>query len=322
MTHRKITVSLIAVATGASLILGVLPVAAADIDTNAAGMVNSSAGGVSVGASANVDASVSSNSNNSDSASNTNSNGDVRNRGGDGKNIELRRDLASTSSSTRAANQVNRIDDRSAAQIDARIKTLTKLNARVQAMAKLSATEKSNVSSEVSTTIADLTSLKAKIGVDTDATSMRADEKTIMTTFRVYALLVPQGYIEAAVDRIQTMDTMLTTIGTKLQTRITAAQAAGKDTASIQANLTEFNAKVSDSGVQATAALNLVVNLKADNGDAAVAKANQAALVAARAAIKTAVADLDTARKDAKTIIAALKGFNLDVSASSTTTVR
>lgn len=224
--------------------------------------------------------------------------------------------------STTAANQAARLTKiitRSDKEITARITALNNLSSRIQAMKNVSATEKNSVSNEVQTNIAGLTTLKVKIDADTDVVTATADEKSVFGTFRIYALVVPQGYIESSVDRIDTISGMMTTIAGKLQARITEAQSAGKDVTALNTALGDLNARVADAKVQAQTAQSGVANLVPDNGNTTQAASNHTALVAARANIKTATSDFQTARKDANTIAQALKAFHLPATASSTT---
>lgn len=222
-----------------------------------------------------------------------------------------------------ATARLAKIISRSDAAIGARIDALNKLNARVQAMKNVSDSEKASVSNEISTNISGLTSLKAKIDADTDATTALNDEKMITGNYRIYALIMPQWSILAAADRVDTIASMMTTVGTKLQTRISADQSAGKDIASLQASLTDYNAKIADAETQATNAKNGISSLTPDNGDKTLLASNTAALKAARADIKTASADLVAARKDAKDIVQGLKALNpkASVNASSSATI-
>jgi hypothetical protein len=212
----------------------------------------------------------------------------------------------STTAQLTSSDKLSKIITRSDTAITARLTALNNLSTRLSQAKNLSATEKATFSTEVQTNITGLTSLKAKIDADTDVTTAQADAKTITGSYRIYALIIPQGYIEASADRIDTVSTMLNTISAKLQTRITADQTAGKNVASLQASLADLNAKVADAQTQAQNAQNGVSALVPDQGNATQLASNTAALKASRADTKTGTSDLKTARQDAKTIIAGL----------------
>ena len=174
-------------------------------------------------------------------------------------------------------------------------------------MANVSDSEKSAIATQVQTQISNLTTLKAKIDADTDVATARADEKMITGNYRIYALIIPQGYIVASSDRISTLVSLMTSLQAKLQTRVTALSTSGKDTTALQAALTDITAKTNDATTQAQAAQTKVSLLAPDEGNVSVAASNKAALLAARADIKVAMTDLQAARKDISTITSGLK---------------
>lgn len=226
---------------------------------------------------------------------------------------------ASTSASgANAAARLQKAITAANGDIAARITALNNLNARVQAMAKESAAEKASIASNVQTNISGLQSLQAKINADTTVADATADAKTIFTTFRIYALVMPQGYILAAADRVTVITALMQSLGAKIQARIAADQSAGKDVSSIAAAFADMNAKIADANAQAAAAQSAVANLQPDQGNATVAASNKTVLVAARADIKAATADLKAARQDIATILKGLKTIGGSASASTT----
>ncbi len=214
-----------------------------------------------------------------------------------------------------------KIISRSNVAIDARVDALNKLNARIQQMKNVSVTFKSNISSQIQTNILGLTTLKTKIDADTDVTIALTDEKSILGSFRIYALVIPQGYILASADRVDTVVSLMSDLGAKLQLRITAGQTAGKDVSKLQASLNDFNSKTADAKVQSNTAVTTIASLSPDQGDKIKQDANTTALKAARSNIKTATQDLRAAHEEVKTIIKGLKDLNLSVDASSSARV-
>jgi hypothetical protein len=192
------------------------------------------------------------------------------------------------------------------AAIADRLTKLNALNTRVSAMKNVSATEKSTLAATIQTNISGLTTLKAKLDADTDVTTAATDAKSIRTSFRIYALIIPQGYIAAAADRADTIVGLLTTVSTKLQTRI-SAEPAGTNVTAMQASLTDLNAKIATAQTTAASAENSVATLTPDQGNATLLASNTASLKAARAQITTVTTDLKAADADAKSIVAALK---------------
>jgi hypothetical protein len=203
--------------------------------------------------------------------------------------------------------------------IAARIAALNALNTRVQAMKNESAAGKASIAAQIQTNITGLTALKTKIDADTDTATARSDAQTIFGTYRIYALVVPQGWILAASDRVATVTSLMTTLGTKIQARITADQAAGKDVSALTSAYADMQAKIADANKQSASAQAGVSALVPDQGNATLAASNKAALVAARADIKTATSDLVAARKDVATLLKDLKSLGGNGAASAST---
>ena len=203
------------------------------------------------------------------------------------------------------------------AQIDARVKVLNVLLARVNQMQKVTAQEKVTLDASIQASISEMTALKAKIDADTDNTILKADIQSITKGYRIYLLVLPQGRITAAADRIITIVGLMGDLSTKLQSRITAAQAAGQDVTSLNASLTDMNAKTADANAQAQAAILEVANLQPDGGNQSVFQSNLTALKDAHVKIRAAIADLKTARQDAGSIVRALTAMKIKTSATS-----
>ena len=209
------------------------------------------------------------------------------------------------------------LEGSSTLEIDNRITSLNNLITRVQDMVKLPSTEKANLVNTLQAVVADMTTLKAKISADTTPASIKADFQSITKDYRVYALVLPQGRIAAASDRIETIVSMFSQISTKLQTRITDAGNAGHNTTSVSSTLADLNAKTSDASAQAQAAVSETANLQPDQGSKTVAASNQATLKDAASKIKVATQDIVSARLDVKTILNFLKSVEGNSATSS-----
>ena len=266
------------------------------------------AGAQGLGVSASVDASASAGTGSSDSAAMTTTS--VHATGAVKTKVE--------------AAAISRGIDRGNKEIDRRVASLNDLTARVGTMVRLTADQKASISAQLQAQVTALTALKAKIDADSDTATLKTDVKSILDSYRIFALVIPQGHIVAASDRMGAIIDSMTTVGAKLQIRIAAAKAAGKVTTDADAAFADFSAKLADAKIQAQAAQSGVAALVPDQGDKASADANKAALVKARADIKVGTSDLKAARKDAEAILKTIKSFKLDASAtaSSTTSVQ
>jgi hypothetical protein len=229
--------------------------------------------------------------------------------------------VGSTTVSASTQTKITTAKSRADQEITRRINILTQLNTNVQAMVKVSATEKTAIANEVQTEISNLTTLKATIDAETSITSLRTDIQSITKDYRIFMLVIPQGRIEVAADKIQTVVSDYTTLAGKLQTRISAAP-AGTDTTQVNAWLSDMNTQTANANTQAQAAVSLVANLQPDQGNATVEASNKAALKSAAADIKTALTDLKTARQDAGNIVKAIESWKVTATASSTTTTQ
>jgi predicted nucleic acid-binding Zn-ribbon protein len=196
---------------------------------------------------------------------------------------------------------------KAATEINSRINALNSLLVRVQQMSKLSAVEQTQLANELTNDVNQMVVLKTKIASDADAATLKSDMQSVTKAYRVYALDLPKGRIEAAVDRIENIVVTMNDLGAKLQARITAAQSAGNNVAGSQTAYTDFQSKVADAQKQAQSAISATSGLVPDNGSATILQSNNKALKAAAAQIKTAMTDLSQARKDAATIVSGLK---------------
>ncbi len=210
------------------------------------------------------------------------------------------------------ANQQARIEKlitRGDTEVAKRLADLTAVIAKINALVKLSDSQKNTITVNLQNNIASLTAVKAKIDADTDLVTLRSDVMSILTANRTYLLILPQAHIVAASDRVQDVVDAMSVLTTKLQARITQAQAAGKNTASLQTSLTDMQTKITDAQTQSQSALNLVISLVPDAGDKAVLASNNQAIKTAHNAIKAANTDIKAAFTDAKSIVASLKAM-------------
>lgn len=218
---------------------------------------------------------------------------------------------------------VTRSEGRADQEIDRRTTNLNDLIAKVGDIKNLSASDRTSISTALGNQVTALAQLKAKVNADTDAATLKTDVQSITSSYRIYALILPQVRIIVASDRIVTIAGEMQLLSAKLESRISAAQSAGADMTAAASAYADFNAKVADAGTQAQAAVTGIATLVPDNGDKTVMASNTAALKDARAKVVAAQKDLVAARKDATTITLAVKGKpTTPVSASATTTTQ
>ena len=222
------------------------------------------------------------------------------------------------------AQLISTAQSRADQEITRRINALNALSTRINNMVKVSASDKSSLSTEIQTQVTAMNTLQAQIASDAAAdstSSLKTDIQSITKAYRIFALVVPQGAIEAAADRVLDVAGMLTTLSAQLQTRITDAQNAGNNVSAETTAIADMNAKIADANTQANAATTEIASLQPDNGDQTIAASNTATLKDARSKIQAAQQDLTTARKDAGAIAKALFALKNPGVATTTTSV-
>ncbi len=210
-------------------------------------------------------------------------------------------------SQKQAENQAARITSlktRADKEIDRRVAALNNLITKINSNKRLSDADKSTFVSQIQSQITTLTTLRSKIDADTDLDTLRADVKSIVDSYRIFALFIPKIHILSSADSMSQAADKLTAIAAKLQTKIQSAQAAGNDVTALQSALSDMQAKVADAKTQYQNAENTVSPLTPDGYPT-----NKSQLDSARAMIKTGAQDLKTARADAVTIISGLKSM-------------
>lgn len=221
------------------------------------------------------------------------------------------------------AKTITNAQTRADQEITRRITALNTLNTRVNAMTKISSSSQSSLSANIQTQITAMNTLQAQIASDAAAnstTSLKTDIKSITISYRIFLLIIPQGAIEAASDRVLDVASMMTTLTTQLQTRITDAQNAGNDMSVEVSALADMNTQIANANTSVNAGVAEIANLQPDNGDATVQASNTAALKDARLKVQAAQQDLTAARKDAGSIVKALTALKVSGDVSSTAT--
>jgi hypothetical protein len=113
----------------------------------------------------------------------------------------------------------------------------------------------------------------------------------------------------------------MSTLGAKLEIRISAAKTAGKDTTKLETTLADLKTKLVDAQTQYNGAVSAVVPLVPDQGDKATMDANKAAFAKARSFMKLAMDDFKAARVDIRTLVLGVEAMKIDANATTTTTV-
>jgi hypothetical protein len=193
--------------------------------------------------------------------------------------------------------------------IKSRIKSLNSLSARISKMKNLTADQKELNTKTINDAITTMNTAKTKINADTDLTQAKLDYASIFNDNRIYMVVTPQEKVSAYANNALSVIPSLNTAINNIQTRITKAQAAGKDVATIQTQYTDAQARIADASTQATNAITAAGTLVVDHGDKTIIASNKAI----NATIKTAKAaissDLKIVRSDITSMKKALKAL-------------
>jgi hypothetical protein len=193
-------------------------------------------------------------------------------------------------------------------QANAKVRTSARIGALDTAIAKITAaqdigsSDRATILATLSGDVAGMNTVEAKIAADTTVATAAADYKTIFTSYRVYAVAIPQSRLAAAADRMTS-----TTIPklTDAQSRLSAALAGpdvSESTPALLADLADMSSQITAAGtaLEGIAARSLAVTPSAYNS-------NQSVMAPIRTAVTTAIADLKKASADGKTVLAAIK---------------
>ena len=211
---------------------------------------------------------------------------------------------ATTATAQAAANQarLQLIISRGNLEIERRLATLNTLDSKISSATKLSASDAATLTSTVNSDTAQLTTLKAQLDNATTVNSAVTDAQSIITDYRVYALVVPQVDLVKAADDQQTAETKLSAFATKLSARITAAQQAGAtNVAAMQATLSDLTSHVNaGQSISNNIETTVIALTPADYNT------NHSVLSGDRNQLLTAQSDILDAITDGKTIIGEL----------------
>jgi len=209
-------------------------------------------------------------------------------------------DAGKTSTGDQAKIQL--IINRGNSEITRRLSSLNELSGKIGSESKLTDSDKASLSSEVNDEISGLTALKTKLDADTTVSDAKTDAQSIINDYRVYALIAPKANLIKTADDQQVAEGKLTDLAAKLQTRVTAAKAAGKNVTALQNGLTTMTNQISAAQTISANIESSVINLQPSDYNS-----NHEVLGGDRTQLKTAQTDIQNAVKAASTIISGLK---------------
>ena len=199
---------------------------------------------------------------------------------------------------------ISRIQGLANNEITRRITTLNGLLTIINAATHLSAADKTSLTTQINTELANLPALKTKIDADTDLATLRTDVQSIYTEFRVYALLVPKVHLVRVADRLTDATAKLTVYADLLQAKIDAARASGKDVTAETATMADMRSQIATSNSDANSVDSTLVPLTPDqyNASPTIISNLRVTLNAGRQATAKALQDGSSVRNGLKSL--------------------
>jgi hypothetical protein len=200
------------------------------------------------------------------------------------------------------ADRVDAVKARAHEAIERRLQTLERLASRVRGSRPLSDAHRTALDELIESQRSGLTALDAKIQADTDAETLRADVRSIVTDYRVYLLTAPKVHLVICADTELAVAARLDEVAARLQAKVDEAEAAGKDVTAAQGHLDAMTAKVGEARTAASGVPDSVLPLvPQDYPD------NEPTLDAARASLQTGRTALREARELARQVVTDLR---------------
>jgi hypothetical protein len=194
------------------------------------------------------------------------------------------------------------IQQRAAEAIAKRLASLGQAIPTVSGSSVISAGDKTTLLATLNGDVSGLTTLGTKIAADSTGQQAATDYRTIFTSYRVYALALPQVHFATAADTVTgTVLPKLTDAQTKLAALL-AGSAAGKNTPAVQAAMADLAAQITaitaaTNGLSATV---LAYTPEQYNANHALLSSARQSLATTRTAVKAARADIATVTKALK----------------------
>lgn len=141
--------------------------------------------------------------------------------------------------------RVEKVKARGAKLIAERLRVLSRAKAKVQS-AKSPSTHDADVIAVIDSNVAGLTALGVQIKASTNASTTKYLVKQIYSNFRIYAIVMPKIQAYRALDQQANFVNKVTERFTKVQARIDAAKAKGKDVTARQKALDDAKAKLAE----------------------------------------------------------------------------
>jgi len=189
-------------------------------------------------------------------------------------------------------------------EIDRRLETIERLRDLVRESEALTDSHAAALTRILDASASGLRALRTEIEGDTTVDAVKEDVRRISTDFRIYVLVVRQVVLVRADDRVEAAVVRLTAAAGRLSHAIETAASSGKDVTEAQAHLAAMKAAIDAAASDVAGDADAILALTPAAWNAGTAKP---ILDAARASIAAARTDLQTARTEARAVLAALR---------------
>jgi hypothetical protein len=189
-----------------------------------------------------------------------------------------------------------------AKQTATRIAALDAAIPKITSNVYLTASDRTTILATLNGDLSGLTTLAAKIAADTTAAEAETDYKTIFSTYRVFAVALPQSSYAAAADDLTDSALPKLVDAQKTLSALLAGPDAFKSTPALLADLTDMSAQIATAQQAITGVAAAALAVTPSEYDA-----NHAVLSGSRQSVTTALAAVKLAGTDAKTVSAALQ---------------
>jgi hypothetical protein len=213
--------------------------------------------------------------------------------------------FASTSTPTHSTKTTRTLESVQAAaktSTDKRETALSAAIAKLDAAKGISASDKATLLDRLNGDFAGMKDIAAKVAVDTTLAGASADFKTIFTTFRIFAVAIPQARMVADIDRATSMDIPKLTASQTMLAALLAGKDSSKSTGALQSDLADMTKQIGAANTELDGASGKVLAITPADYNS-----NKTVVTSARASVKTAKNDLKQARADRKAILTAIK---------------
>ncbi len=188
--------------------------------------------------------------------------------------------------------------------IDQRLDYLSKASPLVQDSKVLTSGDQSALATILSNDTSGLTSLKGTLDAETTLAAVQRDLASIVSEYRVFALAARQVTLVSEADAVSATVARYATVDARLEARIQAAAAKGRNTSSASAALTAMNRAVARAASDVSGLSTRLLALTPAEYDAGSARP---LLVRAQTAVLRARAQLLDARADALRVVIRLR---------------